>query len=341
MNGSLARERRAQLASLEEKNMNEGGSLLAVFAHPDDESIVAGGALALHAATGGACAVICATRGEWGSISDKKLADRANLGRERERELRAACDVLGVDWLRFLDLDDGGVASVLGADGEGRPLEIIVRAVRELRPQTVITFGSDGLYGHPDHIAIGRLATKACVLAADPVVFPEHLIDNLTPHLVSEILYATVPLGFYTNILERLAESGREAHLWGIPPEQFGVPHEEITKYIDIAPVLDRKLAALRCHKTQHDDRHAFTLLTSELAAKIFRLEFFYARTIEQPEDSVPEMSKRRIGRDNPHSTEVSTRDQLTRDFSSQRVNMSRPAPLLRIDRSSHLLRNL
>lgn len=253
----------------------ERGPLLAIFAHPDDESIVAGGTLARHAARGGHTAIICATRGEWGSISDETLTNRENLGAVRERELRAACQILGVNWLRFLDLEDGGIASVLGTEEEEKTLEKIVRAVRELRPQTVITFGPDGLYGHADHIAIGQLATRACAVAGAPDVFPQHLNEHLTAHIVPALFYATVPQGLYTNILAQLAESGREGRLWGIPPEQFGVPLEEITTFVDITPFLDRKLAALHCHQTQLDDSHAFTRLTRELAAKLFCLEFF------------------------------------------------------------------
>lgn len=263
------------MAPLEEMNLNKGRSLLAIFAHPDDESIMAGGTLALHAARGDHTAIICATRGEWGPISDETLANRANLGAVRERELRAACEVLGVSWLRFLELEDGRIASVIGAQEEEKTLEKIVRAVRELRPQTVITFGPDGLYGHADHIAIGQLTTKACGVAGDPNVFSQHLDENLAAHKVPTLLYATVPQGLYPNVLAELAESGREGSFWGIPPERFGVPPEEITTFADIAPFLDRKLAAIHCHQTQHDGRHAFTRLTRELAAKLFCTEFF------------------------------------------------------------------
>jgi LmbE family N-acetylglucosaminyl deacetylase len=258
-------------------DLNERPSLLAIFAHPDDESIAAGGTLTRHAALGWRTALICATRGERGPISDESLADYENLGEVRERELRAACAILGVEWLQFLDLEDGGVAAALGAEAEEKTLEKIVRAIRELRPQKVITFGPDGLYGHEDHIAIGQLATKACAMAGAPVenAFPQQLREALTAHRVPELYYATVPQGYYSNLIAQLAQSGSETHLWGIPPEQFGVPPEEITLALDITPFLDRKLAALRCHRTQLDDSHAFTKLTRELAVRIFSHEFF------------------------------------------------------------------
>src|SRR5262245_15753728 len=249
-------------------------TLLAIFAHPDDESLLAGGALARHAAEGWRTALICATRGEWGPISDESLADYENLGETREHELREACAVLGVSWLRFLDLEDGGVAE-LDADAELAALEKLARSIRELRPQIIITFGPDGLYGHADHIAIGRLATSAREMAGDANVFPQHRANNLAPHRAPLLLYATVPLGLYSNLIARLTEAGRETNLWGIPPEQFGVPLEKITITYDVTPFLDRKLAALRRHRTQLDDSHLFTHLTSELAVEFLGSEFF------------------------------------------------------------------
>jgi len=254
--------------------VTEKNTLLAIFAHPDDESLVAGGALALYAAEGWRTALICATRGEWGPISDESLADYENLGETRERELREACEVLGVSWLHFLDLEDGGVAE-LDADEEDAALEKLARSIRELRPKIIITFGPDGLYGHADHIAIGQLATRAREMAADPNAFPRHMADNLTPHHAPELLYATAPRGLYPNLITRLAEAGLETHLWGIPPEQFGVSLEEITLTYDVTPFLDRKLAALRRHRTQLDDSHAFTHLTLDIAVEFFGSEFF------------------------------------------------------------------
>ncbi len=246
-------------------------TLLAIFAHPDDESLVAGGTLARYASEGWRTALICATRGEWGPISDEALADYETLGQTRERELREACAVLDVSWLQLLDIEDGGVAS-LDDDEEKSALEKLARSIRELRPQIIITFGPDGLYGHADHIAIGQLATKARDLAADPEAFPD---ESLAPHFTPDLLYATAPHGFYPNLIARLAEAGHETHLWGIPPEQFGVTPEEITITYDITPFLDRKLAALRCHRTQLDDSHAFTHLTREIAVENFGSEFF------------------------------------------------------------------
>jgi len=249
--------------------------VLAVFAHPDDESLVAGGTLAKYAAEGAQVALICATRGDWGPISDDALADYENLGEVRERELRDACEILGIHWLRFLDLEDACVSAVMGTEEEAIVLEKIVRAIRELRPQTIITFGPDGLYGHSDHIAIGQLTAKARALAADSKAFPEHLAEGLREHQAINLHYATAPLGLYSDLLARLASLGHEAHLWGLPPERFGIPANQITTIVDAKPFVDQKLKALRCHRTQLDATHAFTLISSELAAEVLGYEYF------------------------------------------------------------------
>jgi N-acetylglucosamine malate deacetylase 2 len=88
---------------------NSGLALLAVFAHPDDESLAMGGTLARYARAGVKVSLVCATRGEWGLISDPTLASRENLAEVREEELRSACRVLGVSSLHFLDCPDSGV----------------------------------------------------------------------------------------------------------------------------------------------------------------------------------------------------------------------------------------
>lgn len=254
--------------------------LLAVFAHPDDESLVAGGTLARYAAEGWQTALLCATRGEWGPISDDTLADYETLGQVREQELRAACEVLGVGWLRLLDLEDACVTAVIGTDEEAKVLEKIVRAIRELRPQIIITFGPDGLYGHPDHIAIGQLTTTARLLAADPNAYPQ---QHLPQHHVANLWFASAPSGMYAEVLARLDAAGFQTHLWGIPPEKFGVPESQFTTVIEVKPFLDQKLRALRCHRTQLDESHAFSVLTPALATEGLQYEYYYSPDKHSP----------------------------------------------------------
>jgi LmbE family N-acetylglucosaminyl deacetylase len=130
--------------------------LLGVFAHPDDEVFCAGGTMAQAAEAGAEVMIVSATRGEQGQIRDPAAATRRTLGAVRESELRAAAAELGVQRVRVLDYADGTLQqhrSSLGAE--------LADVMRQFDPDTVVTFGADGGYGHPDHVAVSGLATGA------------------------------------------------------------------------------------------------------------------------------------------------------------------------------------
>jgi LmbE family N-acetylglucosaminyl deacetylase len=139
--------------------------LMAILAHPDDETLGNGAALARYAAEGVDVTLVTATRGQYGWLGDPGANPGPNaLGRQREAELRAAVRVLGLRELVQLDYVDGELDQ---ADGEQLVCELVAH-VRRVRPQVVLTFGLDGAYGHPDHMAISQLTTAALVRAADP-----------------------------------------------------------------------------------------------------------------------------------------------------------------------------
>jgi LmbE family N-acetylglucosaminyl deacetylase len=132
--------------------------VLGVFAHPDDEIFCAGGTLAKYAAAGAHTVVVSATRGEAGQIRDARAATRRTLGKVRERELHQACALLGVTQARCLDYRDGTLQTV----DTTRLVDDVVSVIDGFRPDAVITFGADGAYGHPDHVAISTAVTAAC-----------------------------------------------------------------------------------------------------------------------------------------------------------------------------------
>ncbi|HEX7594211.1 MAG TPA: PIG-L family deacetylase [Anaerolineae bacterium] len=123
-------------------------TLLAIFAHPDDESNAAGGTLARYAREGADVTLVSATRGELGIPG---LAPEV-AGAVRERELRAAGTALGARAVHFLGYRDGKLA---GAD-EQKAVARLVALLREIQPQVVITFGPDGISGHADHVTASR-----------------------------------------------------------------------------------------------------------------------------------------------------------------------------------------
>src|SRR5215471_7137199 len=146
-----------------EKGPGSARRLLGVFAHPDDEVLCAGGTMARVAEAGAEVMIVSATRGERGQIRDPAAATRRTLGAVREAELRAAAAELGVQRVQVLSYPDGALTQhrpALGAE--------IADIMRRFDPDTVVTFGADGGYGHPDHVAISRLTTQAFrVLARD------------------------------------------------------------------------------------------------------------------------------------------------------------------------------
>src|SRR6516162_6005594 len=130
--------------------------LLGVFAHPDDEVFCAGGTLAWAAEAGAEVMIVSATRGEQGQIRDPASATRRTLGAVREGELSAAAAELGVQRVQVLAYPDGGLQHHRSALGPA-----IAEIMRRFEPDTVITFGADGGYGHPDHVAISELTSEA------------------------------------------------------------------------------------------------------------------------------------------------------------------------------------
>ncbi len=163
--------------------------LLGVFAHPDDESFCAGGTFASSVAHGAEVMVVSATRGEAGQIRSAGTATRRTLARVREQELQRACQRLGVQHARCLDYADGTLKDV---DQEVL-IKDIVELLRRFRPDVVITFGSDGGYGHPDHIAISAATTAACLRSGDSHHFPEQVAAGLAPHHPEQLYHSHFP----------------------------------------------------------------------------------------------------------------------------------------------------
>jgi LmbE family N-acetylglucosaminyl deacetylase len=138
--------------------------LMCVLAHPDDESLGTGGTLALCAGEGIATYVVTATRGERGRFKDGVASPGPEVvGRTREAELREAARDLGVREVIVLGYPDGALNRVNAGEATAR----IAAEIRRLQPHVVVTFGPDGAYGHPDHIAISQFTTAAIVAAAD------------------------------------------------------------------------------------------------------------------------------------------------------------------------------
>lgn len=256
-------------------------TLMAVFAHPDDEAFSTGGTLSKYAAEGCDVHLVTATRGEAGQIAESDLATYADLPFVREQELRCACEVYGIHPPHFLDYADG----LLPLVHQGQAVGKVVRLIRKLRPQVVVTFGPDGIYGHYDHIAVHRWTTIAVDLAADSGCFPHHVNATCQPHQVSKVYFRAMP---QEQIEARAEEDEPTAMLMdGVPFRFVGRPLEEITTVIDVSDYVEQKLRGIRCHATQvgreghSGDAEAKALLDPWFSAEHFLLAKL---TLDRPE---------------------------------------------------------
>src|SRR5712692_7064230 len=157
--------------------------LMCVLAHPDDESLGNGGILAKYATEGVETYLVTATRGERGWFGDERdYPGPEALGKTREAELLAAAKVLGIRRVNFLDYIDGDLDQAPPAEAVAK----IALHLRRVKPDVVVTFGPDGSYGHPDHIAICQFTTAAIVAAASPDSLYSR---DLPPHRISKLYY--------------------------------------------------------------------------------------------------------------------------------------------------------
>jgi LmbE family N-acetylglucosaminyl deacetylase len=215
--------------------------LLAIFAHPDDESLGAGSTLAKYAAEGVETYLICATKGERGwTGSEADNPGLAELGRMREKELLAAAKELGIQRVYFLDYLDGD----LDQAPQGEAINKIAELIREIRPQVALSFGPDGIYGHPDHIAISQFSHAACIRAVDPSFVSVH-----PPHGVSKFYYMVIEKELAVNYAKVFGDI--RMNIDGI--DRTVVPWEDwaVTTIIDGSKYWSTALKAVNCHQTQ------------------------------------------------------------------------------------------
>jgi N-acetyl-1-D-myo-inositol-2-amino-2-deoxy-alpha-D-glucopyranoside deacetylase len=247
--------------------------LLAVHAHPDDESIGTGGTLALYSRKGVHVALVCATRGEEGELQGVDPSqDPAEL---RSKELEAACKVLGVSDLRFLGYRDSGMAGT-AANGHPRafcnaePAEAsrrLASILREVRPQVVITYNERGFYGHPDHVAANRITNLALGEAQKPGPKGE------APWNVPRLFYTAAPRSRLIKLEAALKEAGKGGLPY--PVETLATPDDEITAWIDVREVLQVKMEAIWCHKSQLGPKSLLFRLPPRLYQEFFGTECY------------------------------------------------------------------
>jgi LmbE family N-acetylglucosaminyl deacetylase len=209
-------------------DVNEMGTVLGVWGHPDDEAYLSAGIMAKAVDSGQRVVCVTATRGELGFADDdpRSIEERAAL---RESELAECFEILGVTDHRWLPYADGGCKDV---DVE-EAVSSIVDVMKEVRPDTVLTFGPDGGTGHDDHIAAGRWSTIAFRRAASPSA--RLYYASRTPEWSADFLAVVDP-----------------QQVMMVDDAPLATPHDQIA--IDFAfddELLDRKMRALLAHESQ------------------------------------------------------------------------------------------
>jgi LmbE family N-acetylglucosaminyl deacetylase len=254
-----------------------GRTILAVFAHPDDESLACGGTLARLADAGARVVVMCASRGERGSSSDGSLLN-GDLASTRAVELQEAARVLGVSEVIALQHPDGDLrwANVPQFHAE------IVSAIERIRPDGVITFAEDGLYWHLDHIGVHErtyTAVKSFGAGAPP------------------LYYVTMQQGVMKEIVDAALANGLDVQKnpFDIEADAFGDHAKPPTFVIDVQDWVPRKLAALRCHRTQIGPAHPLRHITDEQARRLLGTEQFRRSPLDAGWASVIEQLGERV----------------------------------------------
>jgi len=237
----------------------DGHTVLTIFAHPDDESLSCGGTLARLADAGAKVVLLCASRGERGSISDPALVTEGDLASVRTRELQDAAAVLGIADVIVLDHRDGNLRWEHVPEFHAE----IVALVEKHRPAAVITFGEDGLYWHLDHIGVHERTYTAL----------RSFGEEAPP-----LYYVTMPKGIMHEVVEAARAQGAavpETSVWGIMPDAFGAGAQPPTLAVDVHEWVPRKLAALRCHRTQFGPRHPILWIDDTQARRWLGTEYF------------------------------------------------------------------
>ena len=243
-------------------------TLLLVHAHPDDEASTTGGILAKYAAEGIRTVLVTCTNGELGDHPAAKPGDEAHSTEEvvemRLRELRASCDVLGVQHLELLGFHDSGMMGWEANDAPGsfwsmpvdEAAKPLIAILEKYRPQVVVTYDDFGFYGHPDHIQAHRITVAA--------------LDALGSE--AKLYFPTFRRSDMPAFLAALEEAGLE------PPEidtdSFGAPDEAIGATIDCVSQAPQKRAALEAHESQRENI-PFLDFPLEVFEKAFGTEHF------------------------------------------------------------------
>lgn len=258
------------------------GTLLLVHAHPDDESISTGGVMMKAKTHGHRVVLATATRGEVGEIYNMdEASSRPRLGEIRTQELKNAGEILGVDRIEFLGYRDSGMVDTADnkdprsfnqarLDEAAAKLAVLMR---DERPDVVVTYAEDGVYGHPDHIKAHFVTNAALDLLEREGWGPKKLYYTAIPRSMMEAFMAQMP---------------EEAQRQNTNMRIAGTPDELVTTRVDVHAYVDQKRKAFAAHVSQNDPNSWFATMADQIYELAFGTEY-YQLARGKPGSELPE----------------------------------------------------
>lgn len=248
-------------------------TLVSFHAHPDDETIVCGGTMALAAAAGHRVVLVLATAGECGEVADGVLAPGETLGERRRKELQEAAAILGVARLEILGYRDSGMIGTPENQDPGcfwqTPVDEaaarLARILCEERPDAFTVYDEHGNYGHPDHIQVHRVGVRAAEMAPVERVYEA----TVNRHQFRRLIARAEELGFAeASDLPEMEDLG----------DHIGLPEDMLTTAVDVSAHLDAKRRAMAAHASQIADNSFFLSMPPAAFAAAFGTEWYRLR---------------------------------------------------------------
>ena len=240
-------------------------TLVVFHAHPDDEAIATGGAMAKAASEGHRVVLVVATRGEHGEVAEGFLEEGERLGDRRVKETTAAAEILGVARVEFLPYVDSGMIGTPENDQPGcfwqadveEAAARLASILQEERADVLTAYDENGVYGHPDHIQVHRVGLRAGELAGTAKVYMNTVDRDRLLRLISEAPPEDIPGDI----------DPQELHL--------GVSGDRITTRLDVRRFIDRKRQAMAAHASQITETSWFLSMPAEAFAAGFGEEHY------------------------------------------------------------------
>jgi len=234
-----------------------GRRVLAVIPHPDDESYTMAGTLAVCALGGAEVKIVCATRGEAGMDRRGIATNSEHLAQIRSVEMARACAVLGVGALQFLNWPDSAVA---GLDPD-QAVGDLGRILAAFAPDVVVTLGTDGVYGHVDHLAVTRWLSLA--------------VASLVPLKPLRVLHTAFPKQLFASVRRNLERYQHGALLGNVQERDLGCSRLDVDVIVNISMTADTKIHAVQAHASQLENNDPHSFLQRGLIERLIEEEWF------------------------------------------------------------------